>query len=204
MKSTKEFEIVVKLCKQAGKLLKKTRLPQHVNTLFEVFPYAASIACAHGMWHILHEEQQAGPFHEDRIMFSAWNALGHRLDIGESLEPYPFEAFYYNSCFGKEIVFCFALGMMYEMDYLSKAVSIWERYDQLFKEYEEWDIEYCPTMSHEVCSKLKRKYDEEIETFWFAIGRVPDIVWEKKKAVEHCYENIQIHNQSNDFDLSRS
>ena len=186
-------DLIKSLCRQAGKLLKQTQLPQQVDVLMEVFPYAASLACAHGMWHIMHPEDNAGPFHEDRLMFSAVNALGHRLDIGEVLEPYPFEEFYYNSSFKKEIEYCFALGMMYETAYLEKEDSIWTRLRQLSEEYDNWEEDAIPRMSCDECRQLKTRYDEEIQAFKFAVGYIPGVVGEKRKAIEHCCEHIEIN-----------
>lgn len=186
-------DLIKSLCRQGGKLLKQTQLPHQVDVLVDVFPYAASLACAHGMWHILHPEDNAGPFHEDRLMFSAWNALGHRLDAGEILEPFPFVEFYYNSSFMNEITYCFALGMMYEKAYMEKSNNIWKRQRQLSDEYENWDMEAPTTMSYEDCCQLKGKYDEEIRSFKFAVGYIPEVVIEKRKIIEHCCEHIEIN-----------
>lgn len=184
------------LCRQGGKLLRSLELPAQVKELLEQFPYAASMACAHGMWHIIDKEMEAGPFHEDRLMFSASNALGHRLEIGEILEPYPFIEFYNNSRYSKELEFCFALGMMYELDYLNNSNYISEKFSQLIAEYEEWSgYPFIATMSIPVCFALRNKFEDERDAIRFAVGYVPAIIEEKIKAMKQCDVDLVLHSK---------
>ena len=44
-----------------------------------------------------------------------------------------------------------------------------------------------------LCRQLKTRYDEEIQAFRFAVGYIPGVVGEKRKAVEHCCEHIEIN-----------
>ena len=184
------------LCRQGGKLLRSLELPAQVKELLEQFPYAASMACAHGMWHIIDKELEAGPFHEDRLMFSASNALGHRLEIGEILEPYPFIEFYNNSRYSKEIEFCFSLGMMYELDNQNKTNYIQTKFSQLVEEYEAWTVfPFAAKMSVQTCFALRNKYEDERDAIRFAVGYVPAIIEEKIKAMNQCDVDLVLHSK---------